>query len=218
MPPQVIADIRESQFVIKALRRMEAEVIEKMISPGDYVVSKGFAVERKTFRDFVNSIYKKRLFEQIERLHQAYPRCCLVVEGDVGYGLTTLYNPLIFWGALARTTVEWNIPIIFSLNEEQTAQFIFSLAKKLQEEEGEVVATRYKPKFYRRADQQRFAVQGLPKIGPKLADRLLQKFGNVRRVFTATKHELLKVEGFGKKRTEEISRFLDEPYLRRNEG
>jgi len=214
---KVIVDLRESQFVIEALRKMEARVIEKMISPGDYVVGEGFAVERKTFRDFIQSIYKKRLFEQIERLHQAYPRCCLVIEGDIGYGLTSLYNPQIFWGALAKATAEWSIPIIFTVDEAQTAHFIFSLAKKLQEEKGEAVMVRYKPKFYATATQQRFAVQGLPKIGPKLADRLLKKFGSVRRVFTATRFELLRVEGFGKKRAEEISRFLDRTYPAENE-
>jgi len=215
--PKVVADLRESHLVIEALQKMEAKVVEKTISPGDYVVGEGFAVERKTFRDFIQSIYKKRLFEQIERLHQAYPQCCLVIEGDVGYGLTSLYNPQIFWAALARTTVDWNIPIIFTVNEEQTAQFIFSLAKKLQEEKGEVVAVRYKPKFYTRAGQQRFAVQGLPRVGPILADRLLKKFRSVRGVFTATRYELLRVEGFGKKRAEEISRFLDETYSMGNE-
>jgi len=211
--PQIIADLRESQFVIKALQKMEAKVINKMISPGDYVVGEGFAVERKTFQDFVQSVYKKRLFEQMERLHQAYPRCCLVIEGDVGYGLASLRNPFVFWGALAKATAEWNIPTVFTLNEEQTAHFIFSLAKKLQEEKKERVAVRYKPKFYTRADQQRFIVQGLPRIGPKLADKLLQKFGSVRRVFTATKNDWFKVEGFGRKRIEELSKFLDEPYL-----
>ncbi|NIR86665.1 DEAD/DEAH box helicase, partial [Candidatus Bathyarchaeota archaeon] len=175
---KVVADLRESQFVTQALRKMEVKVVEKIISPGDYVVGEGFAVERKTFRDFIQSIYKKRLFEQIERLHQAYPRCCLVIEGDIEYSLTSLYNPQIFWGALAKATADWSIPTIFTVNEEQTAQFIFSLAKKLQEEEGEAVAVRYKPKFYTIATQQRFAVQGLPKIGPKLADRLLKKFGS----------------------------------------
>jgi DNA excision repair protein ERCC-4 len=215
--PKVVVDLRESRFVVEALRKMDARVVEKMISPGDYVVGEGFAIERKTFRDFIQSIYKKRLFEQIERLRLAYPRCCLVIEGDIGYGLTSLYNPQIFWGALAKATADWDIPIIFTVKEEQTAQFIFSLAKKLQEEEGEAVAVRYKPKFYTRATRQRFAVQGLPKVGPKLADRLLKKFRSVRRVFTATRYELLRVDGFGKKRAEEISRFLDETYPTENE-
>ncbi len=211
--PKIIVDIRESRFVAEALSDMGARVIEKMISPGDYVVGEGFAVERKTFRDFVQSIFKKRLFEQIERLQQAYPRNCLVIEGDFGYGLARIRNPLAFWGALARATVEWNIPIVFTINEEQTAHFLFSLAKKLQEKGREEVKVRYKPKFYALADRQRFAVQGLPGIGPKLADELLRKFGSVRKVFSATDYELMRVEGFGKKRVKIIRQFLDTPYL-----
>jgi ERCC4-type nuclease len=213
MLPKVIVDHRESRFVTQALRGLGAEVVEKSISPGDYVVSENYAVERKAFRDFIQSIYKKRLFEQLERLHSAYKGCCLVVEGDIGYGLAHLYNPLIFWGALAKVTTEWNIPIIFTMNEEQTAQFIFSLAKKLQEERKERVEAIYKPKLYSLTEKQRFAVQGLPTVGPKSADLLLRRFGSVRRVFAATKGELMRAKGIGEKRAREISEFLDRRYL-----
>jgi ERCC4-type nuclease len=213
MLPKVIADRRESHFVIQVLRELKAEVMEKTISPGDYVVGENYAIERKTFRDFIQSIYKKRLFEQLERLHSAYKGCCLIVEGDIGYGLAHLYNPLIFWGALAKITTEWNIPIIFTMNEEQTAQFIFSLAKKLQEERKERVEAIYKPRLYSLSERQRFTVQGLPTVGPKSADLLLRRFGSVRRVFAATKGELMRVKGFGEKRAKEISEFLDKKYL-----
>jgi len=210
--PKIIADVRESQFVVQALREMKVDVVEKTISPGDYVVGEGFAVERKTFRDFVGSIFKKRLFEQLERLRRAYARCCLIVEGDIGYGLAGLSNPLVFWGALAHITAGWNIPVVFTTNEEQTAQFLLSLAKRLQAEKEVVVEAVYKPKRFSLADQQRFAVQGLPTVGPKSADKLLKRFGNVRRVFMAKEHELRRVEGFGEKRAREISRFLDRQY------
>jgi len=210
--PRIITDVRESRFVVKALREMKAEVVEKTISPGDYVVGEGFAVERKTFRDFVNSIFRKRLFEQLERLRRAYARCCLIVEGDIGYGLAGLSNPLVFWGALAHITAQWNIPVVFTTNEEQTAQFLLSLAKRLQAEKEVAVEAVYKPKRFSLTDQQRFAVQGLPTVGPKSADKLLKRFGNVRRVFMAKEHELRRVEGFGEKRAREISRFLDSKY------
>jgi len=210
--PKIIADVRESVFVVQALQEMKAEVDEKTISPGDYVIGEGFAVERKTFRDFVSSIFKKRLFEQLERLRRAYERCCLVVEGDIGYGLAGLSNPMVFWGALAHITAEWNIPVVFTTNEEQTAQFLFSIAKKLQTEKEVTVEAVYKPKRYSLADQQRFSVQGLPTVGPKSADKLLKRFDSVRRVFMAREYELRRVEGFGEKRAREISQFLDQKY------
>jgi ERCC4-type nuclease len=213
MLPRVIVDHRESHLVVQALRRLNAEVAKKAISPGDYVVGENYAIERKAFRDFIQSIYKKRLFEQLERLHSAYRGCCLIVEGDIGYGLAHLYNPLIFWGALAKITTEWNIPIIFTMNEEQTAQFVYSLAKKLQKEGKERVEAIYKPRLYSLAEKQRFAVQGLPTVGPKSAHLLLQRFGSVRGVFTASKGELVRVKGFGEKRAREISEFLNKKYL-----
>jgi len=40
--PKVIADHRESYFVILALRKMKTEVIKKTMSPGDYVVGKNY--------------------------------------------------------------------------------------------------------------------------------------------------------------------------------
>jgi len=212
LTPRIIADARESQIVVQTLREMRVDVVEKAISPGDYVVGEGFAVERKTFRDFVTSIFKKRLFEQLERLRNAYTRCCLIVEGNIEDDLANLANPLVFWGALAHTTAEWSIPVVFTTNEEQTAQFLFSVAKKLQTEKKVAVEAVYKPKRYSIADQQRFAVQGLPTVGPKSADKLLKRFGNVRRVFMAKEYELKRIEGFGEKRAREISQFLDKHY------
>ena len=208
--PRIVADVREDKRVVQYLRMMGAEVVEEMITPGDYVVGEGYAVERKSFRDFVSSIYQKRLFEQVERLREAYSGCCLVVEGSPER-VYELYNPMVFWGALAKLIAETQVPVVFTADREQTAAFIYSLAKKLQEK-AEAVEARYKPKAYTLDQMQRFAVQGLPGVGPKLADRLLKRFGSVRRVFTATEVELTGVEGVGRKKAMEIVRFLDAPY------
>jgi len=210
--PNIIVDTRESSFVINHLQRLGAQISLKMISPGDYVVAEGFAVERKTFDDFLRSIFDKRLFEQIERLGEAYPRCCLLVEGDVGYGLVNLKNPLVFWGALAKIIADKAIPIVFTINEKQTAEFLFSLAKKSQEKKEKLMA-RYKPKMYSLADRQLLAVQGLPNVGPKMADRLLRRFGTARKVFTAHPIELRSVPGMGRKKEDAITKFLDSQFL-----
>ena len=208
--PRIVADVREDKRVVQYLRMMGAEVVEEMITPGDYVVGEGYAVERKAFRDFIESIYQKRLFEQVERLREAYRGCCLVVEGSPER-VYELYNPMVFWGALAKLIAETQVPVVFTADREQTAAFIYSLAKKLQEK-AEAVEARYKPKSYTLDQMQRFAVQGLPGVGPKLADRLLKRFGSVRRVFTATEGELTAVEGVGRRKAMEIVRFLDAPY------
>ena len=208
--PLIIADTRESRLVILELKRLGAQVEERTISPGDYVVGEGFGIERKSMRDFIQSIFKKRLFEQIERLREAYPRCCLVVEGDP-LRISALPNPSIFWGALAKLITDAEVPVVFTPDEIHTALFLYALARKLQEE-GERVEARYKPKIMSLPVRQRFIVEGLPGVGPKLADRLLRTFGSVRAVFNASEHLLAKVKGVGPKKAKEIRAVIDAPY------
>jgi ERCC4-type nuclease len=210
--PKIIVDTRESVYVIGYLEELGADIELRSISPGDYIVAKGFAIERKTVGDFLRSIYDKRLFEQMERLSRAYPRYSLLVEGNIGYELAHLKNPLVFWGALAKLVSEFNPPIIFTMNERQTAEFIFSIAKKCQEEKEKAPIARYKPKAYTLTEMQLLAVQGLPGIGPKMADRLLKRFKTVRRIFTAHPIELRGVPGMGKKKEKIITEFLDALY------
>ncbi|HIQ10110.1 MAG TPA: DEAD/DEAH box helicase, partial [Euryarchaeota archaeon] len=61
-------------------------------------------------------------------------------------------------------------------------------------------------------EMQRFIVESLPFVGPKLAKQLLKHFGTVERVFTASERELATVEGIGQKRAKEIRRVLTEEY------
>ncbi|MFQ6077186.1 MAG: ERCC4 domain-containing protein [Candidatus Bathyarchaeia archaeon] len=79
--PRIIVDTRESRWVVEHLKELGSRVIQQAISPADYVVSKGFAVERKTFGDFLRSIFDGRLFDQAERMNGAYENSCLIVEG-----------------------------------------------------------------------------------------------------------------------------------------
>lgn len=209
---KVIVDHRESTSVKEALRELGVEVSVEAITPGDYVVGEGYAVERKTLSDFLSSIYQKRLFEQLRRLKEAYPQCCLIVEGDLEEGLGLMENPLVFWGTLAWAAVECSLPILFTFNQEQTAQLLYCIARRLQGEVEGPSEARYKPKFHDSKQQQLFALQGLPGVGPKLAERLLESFGSVRGVFKASEEEVRGVEGFGEKRAKEIITFLDLPY------
>lgn len=211
MMPKIIVDQRESPFVIDELRRLGADLDIRLIIPGDYIVSESFAVERKSVDDFFRSVFDKRLFDQMRRLNETYAWCCLLVEGDFARRAMRLRNPFVFWGALAKIIADWKVPVVFTLNEEESADFIFCLARKLQEK-GERVIARHKPKIYSLAYRQRFVIEGLEDIGPKLADHLLKRFGNVGGVFSATLAELRSVKGLGAKRAKRIVEFLKTPY------
>jgi ERCC4-type nuclease len=210
--PKVFADIRESVDVKDYLREFGCEVIEKALAPADYVVAENYAVERKEIHDFFRSVFDGRLFEQAERLARTYENSCLVVEGDTLNEVRFMQNPQVFWGAMARIIADHNIAAIFTPNEKHTAIFLCALARKLQEEERRKVVVRHKPKTYTLKERQLLAVQSLPKVGPERAEALLKRFGSVRRVFQATKRELLSVKGLGEKTAQAIIDFLDTRY------
>jgi ERCC4-type nuclease len=210
--PTVFADTRESLDVKDSLMELGSEVVERVLAPADYVVSEDYAVERKELHDFFRSIFDGRLFEQAERLAEAYENACLLVEGDVIKAVKALRNPMVFWGAIAKIMADHHISLVFTPDERHTAMFLHSLAKKLQEEKRRKVLVKHKPKVYTLKQMQISAVQSLPLIGPERAELLLKKFGSVRRVFQASKVELLSVKGLGEKTVKKILDFLDAKY------
>ncbi|HEX9566806.1 MAG TPA: helix-hairpin-helix domain-containing protein, partial [Thermoplasmata archaeon] len=60
--------------------------------------------------------------------------------------------------------------------------------------------------------RQRFVVEGLPTIGETLARSLLERFGSVRAVFSASEEELKKVPKIGDIKAAEIVRLSNAPY------
>jgi len=210
--PTVFVDIRESLDVKDSLVELGCEVVERVLSPADYVVSEDCAVERKELHDFFRSIFDGRLFEQVERLAEAYENPLLLVEGDVIKAVKAIRNPKAFWGALAKVMAEHHVSTVFTPDEWNTAMFLHSLAKKLQSEEERKITVKHKPKMYTLKQRQLFAVQSLPKIGSERAEMLLRKFGSVRRVFQASKRELLSVKGLGEKTVQGMLELLDTKY------
>jgi ERCC4-type nuclease len=210
--PTIFADVRESMDVKDRLKELGCEVVEKALAPADYVVAEEYAVERKELHDFFRSVFDGRLFEQAERLAKTYENACLVVEGDVVNAVRFVRTPQAFWGALAKVMADHSISVVFTPDEAHTAMFLCALAKKLQEEERRKIAVKHKPKMYTLKQRQLLTVQSLPKVGPERAEELLKRFGSVRRVFQASKRELLSVKGFGEKTVQAILELLDTKY------
>ena len=57
-----------------------------------------------------------------------------------------------------------------------------------------------------------FLVEGLPGIGPSAAKNLLATFGSAAAIFQAPVSELIKTQGIGVKKAEEIRKALDHSY------
>ncbi|ACS33669.1 DEAD/DEAH box helicase [Thermococcus gammatolerans] len=208
----IYVDSRELRSgVPKILKELGAEIEVKTLDVADYVVSEEVGIERKSANDFIQSIIDGRLFDQVERLKRAYEKPVIIIEGEL-YGIRNVH-PNAIRGAIASVTVDWGVPVLFSSGKEETAQFIYLLAKREQEERKKEVRLRSEKKALTLAERQRLIVEGLPNVSSTLAKRLLRHFGNVEKVFTATEEELKEVEGIGEKKAREIRKVITAPYV-----
>ncbi|WP_458404447.1 DEAD/DEAH box helicase [Methanobrevibacter sp.] len=208
----VYADSREGNSkVIRHLSQMEIDVKVHSMAVGDYQVSDEVVIERKTAKDFVDSIIDKRLFKQARELSEEFKRPLLILEGDDVYG--GMLHPNAVRGTLAAIAIDFGISIIPTRNSEDTAAMIKRIAMREQSGEKTHIQIRTDKKPVSLWEQQLFIVESLPNIGPVNAKNLLQHFGSVLNVINASESELQEVEGIGEKTAKNIRKVVESEYL-----
>jgi Fanconi anemia group M protein len=192
--PKIIADYREKNSLVPSeLISLGFEVEFKELKVADYII-KDVAVERKTISDFLSSMINKRLLRQLEELKQ-YKKCLLIIEGiedqelynDEPEGI----NGNAIRGFLLSITLKHNIPIILSKNPEDTAKFLFILAKRQEKE----VSLKAKKKALSKKEQMQFILEGFPGIGPSTAKKLLNNYKSLKEIFNADLENLKSLIG-----------------------
>lgn len=205
----LIVDSNEPEDIPEKMRELGVEFEIKKIAPGDYVLGP-IGIERKTLYDFFNSMIRKRLFEQVRRLRDAYPQPLLILEGDLAE-ISTFRHPQAIMGALLALETTERVPVLTTADKEQTA-LLLSVLWKRQDKGASEYGLRHKPKTLTMDQKQRFLVEGLPSVGETLAKNLLEHFGSVRAVFNASEEELKKVSKIGDVKAAEIVRLLAAEY------
>jgi Fanconi anemia group M protein len=210
--PVVYADSREGNSkVIRHLTEMEIDVQVRSMAVADYQVSDEVAIERKTAKDFVDSIVDKRLFKQAKELSEEFKHPILILEGDDLY--TGMINPNAIRGSMASIAIDFGISIIPTRNSQDTAAMIKRIAVREQNGERTPIQIRTDKKPVSLMEQQLFIVESLPNIGPVNAKNLLLHFGTVSNILNASENDLQEVEGIGKKTAKDIRNVLDSKYL-----
>ncbi|WP_295589214.1 DEAD/DEAH box helicase [uncultured Methanobrevibacter sp.] len=210
--PIVYADSREGNSkVIRHLTEMEIDVKVRSMAVADYQVSDEVAIERKTTKDFIDSLIDKRLFKQAKELSEEFKHPLMILEGDDLYG--GMVNPNAIRGSIASIAIDFGISIIPTRNAQDTAAMIKRIAVREQNGERTPIQIRTDKKPVSLMEQQLFIVESLPNIGPVNAKNLLTHFGSVSKVLNASESELQEVEGIGKKTAENIRKVVDSKYL-----
>ena len=200
---------RDSKIIEILRAKKNITVEEKKLFIGDYLINKHIAVERKTTRDFVISIIDGRLFSQASRLKRYAEVQLMVIEGTDLFYTGYEIDPQAIKGAIVSLSVSWQIPLIFSKSPDGTAEILVMAG---------IQDVKYRDEILKRAGRRPrrlltrklFLLQGLPGIGPKIAKRMLEHFGSVEKVITASEHEISCVEGIGRKKASLIREVVTE--------
>lgn len=204
----IIADSRESRAGIAARLRSfpGVSITQEELSSGDYVIAPGVAVERKAATDFVLSLMEGRLFDQLARMSIDYERVIVLVEGNV-YATNSMIAPHAIDGALSYIALLSGAVLVHSVDIEHTPRLLHRMAVHAQHGLGYTIPMRSsKPAGDAMA---RYLLEGLPSVGPRVAQDLLAHFGSPRAVFAATRAELMAVKGLGPKSANAICAALD---------
>jgi len=203
----ILADYREKPSGIPGfLSDQGADVSFKQLKRGDYIINRQIIIERKSRDDFALSLIQNRLFDQCSLLKQSSCYPLLLVEGNP-YQTSHAISHESIKGALLSVAMGWQIPIIYSANELDSAHTIMMAATQIIKKRTVLYRRGNKPKTIQK--QQLWFLQGLPMIGPKTARALFRHFGSIQKVLAATSCELIEVEGIGKEKANLIREFLD---------
>jgi Fanconi anemia group M protein len=208
---RITVDYRErASGLLELIRERDVFVEVKPLSFGDYIINDSITIERKTARDFLISIIDGRLFTQLSNLKKHCPCPVVLLEGNPCKTDVEI-DPAAIKGALISVETIWYVPIVFTRSKEDSVETLLMMGRQ-DETYMDVVPLRggYRPK--RLKSRQLYILQGLPKVGPNVAKRLLEHFHSVRQIMNASVEELIAVEGIGMVSAKAIREVLDSEY------
>jgi Fanconi anemia group M protein len=203
----VIVDYREKE-VASHLKKIGAVVNVQPLEVGDFLASEKVAIERKSYDDFVSSIIDGRIFDQAREMKENFERPPLLIEGYSNREI----NDNALKGAVASLLLDFDVSILTSKNEYDSAKLIYWIARKEQHESGNGIGIKVGKKPKTAKQLQEFIVASIPGVSTVLAKRLLEKFGSIENIFAAEETELKEVKGIGKKLARDIKKLFTTKY------
>ncbi|ARS89757.1 DEAD/DEAH box helicase [Natrarchaeobaculum aegyptiacum] len=204
---QIVADQREMDANIARdlSRRDEVEIRLETLSVGDYVLSDRVVVERKSVADFVDSLVggDRSVFEQVGAMARHYSRPVVIVEGEGLYEQRDIH-PNAIRGALSSLAVDFGASVLRTEGEDDTRELLAVVADREQTLSSREVSVHGEKQAKTLGEQQEYVVSSIAEIGPVTARALLEEFGTVEAVMTASEDELQDAEGVGQVTAERI--------------
>ncbi len=209
MRPGIIVDQREmTSSVAEELIRSGFRVIAAPLGEGDYQISNRVGIERKTTQDLSDSLIDGRLFDQAKRLSERFERPMILIEGDDIFHKRNI-NKNALYGALASITLNFNIPLMFTRDPKETAEFMMVVHRK-EEQKNDKKRSDHRNRSVTKDELGVRVISALPGVSIVIAKRIKDRFRTIRSLSNATLEELMEVEGIGEKKAREIFNALNQ--------
>jgi len=212
---KIIVDSREATSAAKIIKGLvERGVIIKVepLKKGDYILSDQCAVERKTVTDFVYTLTRRYLFEQLFKLKDAYPKSLILLEGylPIIYKFSNI-QPSAIWGAMFNLAKN-GIAIINTKSYKESIDFLYVAARQEQIMEKRAPIVHAFKKTDTLSDAQVFLVASLPSIGREKAVALLKSYQTPLNAFINVDDWPKNVHGLGPIISNKVKVVLSTPY------
>ena len=177
--PTIIVDSREAKTapkIVKGLKELGAEISIRYLEKGDYVISNICAFERKTVSDFVYTLTRRYLFDQLFTLQECYSQPFILIEGylPIVYKYSKIH-PASVWGAMFALAKQ-GINLMHTNSYKETVDFLYTAAKQEQIVEKRSPVVHPMKKHNSLSEAQIFFMASLPKIGREKAVSLLNSY------------------------------------------
>ena len=211
----IIVDSREAATatkIIKGLVERNVNVKTDHLEKGDYVLSDQCAVERKTVNDFVYTLTRRYLFEQLFRLKDAYPRALILLEGylPIIYKFSHI-QPAAVWGAMFNLAKN-GIAIVNTANQKETVDFLYVAARQEQVSEKRKPVVHAFKKTDTIAEAQVYFIASLPNVGREKATAILRSYQTPLNAVINLNDWAKTVYGLGPVITNKVKEVLNTPY------
>jgi len=188
---KIIIDNREKQSLVPSqLSNLGFQIEFRQLPVGDYLINDTI-IERKSINDLKSSIINKRIISQLIELKN-YPKSLLIVEGLNENTRQGIIHENALRGFLLSVALEFQVPIIFTEDEKDTALYLSILAKKTKNKE---ISLRQSPKFKTKDERLQFILEGFPNIGPVKSKALISQFKSLKSIINASEEQLQPILG-----------------------
>ncbi len=199
-------DDREDPKIFNKLEKKQINYVKQRLDVADYIYQ-GWMFERKEISDFYGSIISGRVFEQIINMKNNTENCALLISGSIQSLYTNRhikFNINVIYGAIGTIISKFKIPVLLCTSDNELINIMMKIGDKSTQTSsfsGNKVTVKNK-------DIAAVMVSCIPGISYKKAISILKTY-NIYELFNVSVEDLVKLDGIGKKRAENIKKYLN---------